>query len=181
MHHVLQSERNMARTAVHGEAEVEAAKRLAGAAKSLMQLRQSQAILIPALTGASLETTAEIVGLSRDRVCVLRRQFRADESQGVDAQEKRGGRRRELMSVDEEVRFLASWEEKAEGGGVLVVPPIHVALQQAVGHKVPKSTVYRMLARHGWRKIAPDTRHPNVDVEAQGFFKKTSQSPLRKR
>jgi hypothetical protein len=172
---------DMARTAIHDEAEIEAAKRLAGEAKSLMQLRQSQAILIPALTGASLEMTAEIVGLSRDRVCVLRRRFRADDSQGVDAQERRGGRRRELLSADQEVAFLAPWAEKAESGGVLVVPPIHAALERVVGHKVPKSTIYRMLARHGWRKLAPDTRHPNVDVEAQGLFKKTSprQSPRR--
>jgi transposase len=171
----------MARTAIHDEGEIEAAKRLAGDAKSLMQLRQSQAILIPALTGASLETTAEIVGLSRDRVCVLRRQFRASDGQGLDAQEKRGGRRRELMSAEEEVSFLAPWSKKAEGGGVLVVPPIHAALEQAVGHKVPKSTVYRMLARHGWRKLAPDTHHPKVDVEAQGLFKKTLHSQLPKR
>jgi transposase len=171
----------MARTAIHDEAEIEAAKRLAEEATSLMQLRQSQAILIPALTGASLETTAEIVGLSRDRVCVLRRQFRADDRQGVDARERRGGRRRELMSVTQEVSFLAPWAEKAESGGVLVVPPMHAALEQVVGHKVPKSTVYRMLARHGWRKIAPDTRHPNVDFEAQGLFQKTSRRPLPRR
>ena len=171
----------MARIAVHGQAEIEAARRLAGEARSLMQLRQSQAMLIPALTGASLQTTAQILGLSRDRVCVLRRQFRANGARPVDAQEKRGGRRRELMSVDEEVSFLASWSHKAQSGGVLVVPPIHAALERAVGHKVPKSTVYRLLARHGWRKLAPDTRHPKVDVEAQGVFKKTSPAPLPRR
>ena len=44
-------------------------------ASTLQELRQGQAILLPALTGATLDTTAEILGLSRDRVCVLRRQF----------------------------------------------------------------------------------------------------------
>ena len=163
----------MGRVARHDEEEIEAAKQLAAEAKSLMQLRQSQALLIPALTGASLETTAEILGLGRNRVCVLRRQFRAAGNRGIDAQEKRGGRRRELMSPEQEVAFLAPWVEQAASGGVLVVPPIHAALEQAVGHRVPKSTVYRLLARHGWRKVAPDTRHPKVDREAQKAFKKT--------
>jgi len=163
----------MGRVANHSELEIEGAKRLATEAKSLMQLRQSQAILIPALTGASLDTTAEILGLGRNRVCVLRRQFRASGHQGVEAKEKRGGRRHQLMTVEQETAFLSPWVEKAAGGGVLVVPPIHAALEGAVGRRVPKSTVYRLLARHGWRKLAPDTRHPKVDREAQEAFKKT--------
>jgi transposase len=110
----------------------------------------------------------------------LRRQFRASGGQGLDAQEQRGGRRRELMSQQDEIKFLTPWAEQAQDGGVLVVPPIHAALERAVGYKVPKSTVYRMLARHGWRKIAPDTRHPNVDVGAQELFKKTSLVRLPK-
>ena len=85
------NEAGMGRIANHGELEIEAAKRLAVEAKSLMQLRQSQAILIPALTGASMDTTAEILGLGRNRVCVLRREFRASGYQGVEAKEKRGG------------------------------------------------------------------------------------------
>lgn len=171
----------MARTARYEEYEIESAKQLAVEAKGLMQLRQSQTMLIPALTGASLETTAEILGLGRNRVCVLRRQFRAAGGQGVDAQERRGGRRNELMTVEQEKAFLAPWAEKAADGGVLVVPPIHEALEQTVGHTVLKSTVYRLLARHGWRKIAPDTRHPKADACAQESFKKNSRNGLMKR
>ena len=167
------NEAGMGRIANHGELEIEAAKRLAVEAKSLMQLRQSQAILIPALTGASMDTTTEILGLGRNRVCVLRREFRASGNQGVEAKEKRGGRRHQLMTVEQEIAFLAPWVEKAADGGVLVVPPIHAALEWAVGHSVPKSTAYRLLARHGWRKLAPDTRHPKADPEAQEAFKKT--------
>lgn len=172
---------DMARTARHEEYEIEAAKRLAAEARSLMQLRQSQSILIPALTGASMDKTAEILGMSRSRVCVLRRRFRASGGQGVDGKEKRGGRRRALMSVEQETAFLAPWVEKAHGGGVLVAPPIHAALEEAVGHAVPKSTVYRLLARHGWRKVTPDTRHPKVDPRAQESFKKTSRNASSRR
>lgn len=165
----------MARTAKHTVDEIEAAKKAAAEAKTVMQLRQCQAVLIPALTGADIDLTAEILGLGRSRVCVLRRDFRANNCQPVEARERRGGRRNQLMSFDEERKFLSPWIEKAEAGGVLVVPPIHAAFEQAVGRKVPKSTVYRLLARHGWRKVAPDTRHPKSDPEAQETFKKTSR------
>jgi hypothetical protein len=39
---------------------------------------------------------------------------------------------------------------------------------------VAASVVYRMLARHGWRKVAPDTRHPKSDPVAQEDWKKNS-------
>lgn len=171
----------MARIARHEESEIASAKVAVAEAKSLIHLRQSQAILIPALTGAGLDITAEILGLGRNRVCVLRREFRSNKYQPVEAREKRGGRRNQLMSIDEEKQFLAPWIEKAGHGGVLVVPPIHAAYEEAVGRKVPKSTVYRLLARHGRRKVSPDTRHPKSDPETQEGFKKNSRASLPKR
>jgi hypothetical protein len=65
-----------------------------------------------------------------------------------------GERRRQLLSEEEEPRFLAPWVAQAESGGLLVVPPIHATLETQPGRRVPASTVYRMLARHGWRKVA---------------------------
>ena len=41
------------------------------------------------------------------------------------------------------------------------------------------STVYRMLARHGWRKPAPDTYHPQGDAERREVWKKTARSHSR--
>jgi hypothetical protein len=44
-----------------------------------------------------------------------------------------------------------------------------------------------MLARHGWRKLAPDTEHPQGDAGVREDWKKTPQyagrnaSPLEKR
>jgi Winged helix-turn helix len=166
----------MARTARYDEGELKAALKLVTEATTVQELRQGQAVLLPALTGASLETTAEVLGLSRDRVCVLRRQFgELLKTPSKFKEERRGGRRRQLMSIEEEKEFLVPWVEKAATGGVLVVPPIHLAFQERVGRSVPKSTIYRLLARHGWRKITPDTRHPKVDVTAQEEFKKNSK------
>ncbi|WP_425286994.1 winged helix-turn-helix domain-containing protein [Nitrosomonas communis] len=34
-----------------------------------------------------------------------------------------------------------------------------------------------MLHRHGWRKLAPDKRHPKADVLAQDEWKKNFKTP----
>ena len=57
---------------------------------------------------------------------------------------------------------------------MIVVPPLHAALEDRAGHRVPKSTIYRLLARHGWRKLATDTRHTKQDEQAQEDLKKLS-------
>lgn len=172
----------MARPARHDEGEIKVALQMVSDATTLQELRQGQAILLPALTGATMDTTAEVLGLSRDRVCVLRRQFsKLSKSSSVSLGERRGGRRRELLSIEEEKAFLEPWVAQAEKGGVLIVPPIHLALEERVGHKVPKSTVYRLLARHGWRKVTPDTRHPKGNESAREEFKKNSPIPSPKK
>jgi transposase len=93
----------------------------------------------------------------------------------------RGGRRHAYLKPEEEEVFLQGFVEQAERGGILVVGEIKAAYEQAVGHVVPKSTVYRMLARHGWRKIAPRPRHPKGDPAAQEAFKKNSPRSSRKK
>ena len=75
------------------------------------------------------------------------------------------------MSLEEEQEFLCQWESKATKGGVLTVPPIHAALVKRLG-ALPMSTTYRLLARHGWRKVQPDTKHPKSDPALQDEFKK---------
>lgn len=84
----------------------------------------------------------------------------------------RGGRRHDNLSIEEEEKFLAYFFEKSKAGEVLVANEVKAAYEGVVGHKVPKSTVYRMLARHGWRKIAPRPRHPKSDLQKQETFKK---------
>jgi len=134
------------------QTEVGDALMVAATAQTLAQLRQCQAILIPALTGASLEVTARLLGVSRNHVCMLRRLFRSGGT--ADAISTRGGRRRALMSIEEEAAFLAACRTSAHPAREPDVAFIHAAFERAVGRQVPKSTVYRLLARHGWQRRA---------------------------
>ncbi len=85
----------------------------------------------------------------------------------------RGGRYRQNLTVEEEDQLLAPFFAKAASGGILVANEVKAAYEERVGRAVPKSTVYRMLARHGWRKIAPRRKHPEADEEKREAFKKT--------
>jgi transposase len=76
------------------------------------------------------------------------------------------------MTVEQEQAFLEPWAEQARDAGVLVVSPLRAALAERLGRPVKASVVYRLLARHGWRKVAPDTRHPKSDPAAQAEWKK---------
>ena len=57
---------------------------------------------------------------------------------------------------------------------MLTVAEIQQAYQEQLGKEVAASTVYRLLDRHGWRKVVPRPRHPKADVAVQAAFKKTS-------
>jgi hypothetical protein len=81
-----------------------------------------------------------------------------------------GGRHRETLTFDEEVAFLETWLDRAKLGEILTAPQIHTDLVNKIGHDIGIMTTYRMLYRHNWRKIKPDTKHSiNPCVNNQKF------------
>jgi transposase len=141
-------------------------------AADVKELRAAQSILLPAVAHTTLEQTAALLGVGRATVARLQQRFR-EELQRTRTSRPWGGRRRAIMSLEEEQAFLAPWAEQARDAGVLVVSPLRAALAEKLGReKVAASVVYRLLARHGWRKVAPDTRHPKSDPVAQAEWKK---------
>ena len=140
----------------------------------LAALRCAQAVLLPAMLGATLEQTAAALGVGRATVSRLQARLRQQCSTPEAAKPSWGGRRRASMTPEEERSFLAPWAQASSAGGVLVVSPLRAALAQKLGRPVAASVLYRMLARHGWRKVAPDTRHPKSDSQVQEEWKKNS-------
>jgi transposase len=134
-------------------------------------LLAAQAVLMPALAHTTLEQTAALLGVGRASVPRLQRRFR-EGLQGACSFPPWGGRRRALMTVEEEKAFLAPWAEQAREARVLVVSPLRAALAGKLGRTVAPSVVYRLLARHGWRKVAADTHHPKSDPVARAEWKK---------
>ena len=153
---------------------VKRAHMTAATSTSVEALRQCQAVLLPALFGATLEQTAHVLGVGRATVARLQAAFRTHGSALPPAARNWGGRRQSLLTPEEERAFLKPWLARAATGNLVVVSPIRAALAQRLGQPVKPSVVYRLLARHGWRKVAPDTRHPKSNPEVQAAWKKNS-------
>ena len=158
---------------------VQRAQAAASTATSLEALRQCQAVLLPALCGATLEQTATALGVGRATVSRLQAAFRKNQAPQPNPARNWGGRRKSLLTPAEEVAFLTPWLASAATGQLVVVAPMREALAQRLGRPVRHSVVYRLLARHHWRKVAPDTRHPKSKPEVREEWKKNFQKNWR--
>jgi transposase len=92
-----------------------------------------------------------------------------------------GGRHRQNLTVEQERELLAPFLEQAADGGVLVVAPVQVAYEAAVGRAVHHSVIYRALHRQGWRKVVPRPKHPKANEEVREAFKKSYPNWSRSR
>ena len=126
-----------------------------------------------------MEQTATAIGTSIGWACQLRRRLIRNGGIRDTAKPTRDGRGRQNLSREEEVTFLAPFIEKATAGGILIVSEIKQALDARLKRKTSLAATYHLLHRHGWRKLAPDKRHPKADVLAQDERKKTLRYPHR--
>jgi transposase len=94
---------------------------------------------------------------------------------GISAVETKGkgGRKRQYLTVEQERQFLDPFFLRAKAGEIATVAEIHHAFEDRIAHEVDESTIYRLLQRHGWRKLVPRPRHPQAQEETQAAFKKT--------
>jgi transposase len=144
-------------------------------ASDVESLRKGLAILLPAQTGISQDQTAQLLGIS---VATVKRYQQAlyQRAHGLGVPERqRGGRHNETLSLEAEDAYLADWKQRAREGQAVLVKQLRADWQRRAGKRIPLYTMYRILARHGWRKVAPDTKHPKGDPAAQEAFKKTSE------
>jgi len=142
-------------------------------AKNVAEFKRVQSVWLRAALDMPVGQIAQATGLASNSVrCYQSRYLKQGESALLGP--GRGGRRRQNLSVAQESELLSGFEARALQGGVLEVREIGQAYEHAVGRAVAKSTVYRMLARHGWRKMAPRPHHPKGDRARQQAFKKNS-------
>jgi transposase len=160
-----------------GTEQLEVAMERLKKAKTVTELRAAQAIVLPLALGLSLEQTALAIGRSVGVTCRMRTLY-----DPVTGDEKKTTRRkcelrnRAKASLEQEARILDEVLREAAIGGVVIVPPLKPAVEARLGKPLALSTLYQMLARHGWRKLAPDKSHPQADPAARDAWKKNSPS-----
>jgi len=151
---------------------VEELSRAMKAQQNLASYRRIQcvylAIKYPEMSSKEI---GEIALYSESRVWSIHAEYRQNGIQGLE--DKRGGRYRENMSIEDEQALLNTFEEESNSGKLVVASKIKLAYEEKVGREVAETTIYRMLDRHGFRKIVPYKRHPKANKEEQDAFKKT--------
>lgn len=115
---------------------------------------------------------ARHVGVSRGFVRQVIQQYNRQGETAINTPGK-GGRRNCYLSWSQERQLIESFKEKARKGHIATAKEIKLAYEQKIGQQVHKTTIYRLLERHQWRKIVPRPSHPQEDLTAQEQFKKT--------
>ncbi len=93
---------------------------------------------------------------------------------------KRELRNRAYTNREHDVEILDEVLTGAMEGGIVIVPPLKAKVEEKLGKGISLSTLYRMLARNGWRKLAPDTVHPKGKPEVREDWKKNSRNAWMK-
>jgi transposase len=147
------------KTALHWKGHPEQRQRI-----QMVLLRES---------GMTQPAIADAMGVS---LSTVNRAHMAYDHGGLKALRRKpsGGRKRENMTLVEEKALLTHFAKAAGAGELLNIHDLKVAYEKAIGHETSKSTVYNLLARHGWRKLMPRPFHPKRDPAAQDAFKKTA-------
>jgi transposase len=77
------------------------------------------------------------------------------------------------IAESEEAVILEQCSELADQGKVLTVADIRRVFDEALGEKTNPDYIYKLLKRHGWRKVMPRARHPKAaSKEEQNSSKK---------
>ncbi|NKB24003.1 MAG: hypothetical protein GKR87_06430 [Kiritimatiellae bacterium] len=121
--------------------------------------KRIQCILLRAHQQMDAEQISKAVGYHIGTVRGLHHEYLRHGEQALDLK-RRGGRRHENMSVEEEKTFLKTFDEQSQAGQLLEVSSLHKAYEKKVKRSVPSSTIYRLLQRHHWGKVMPRPVHP---------------------
>jgi len=72
------------------------------------------------------------------------------------------------LTFEQEAALLEPFKASAKEGKVVSVAEIKKVYDEAIGRSTDsdKGRIYRVLKRHGWRKVMPRSKHPNKADEA---------------
>lgn len=125
------------------------------------------------------QQVATMLQVSKQAVWLWVGQYNREGPEGLE-RKGQGGRRWAYLSWVEEETFLESFLQRAAKGEIITAKQVLPELQKVTGKEISLAYVYRLLHRHGWRKLGPRPRHVKADPQAQEEFKKTSLQSSRK-
>jgi transposase len=119
----------------------------------------------------SAQIISPLVNLSKPSIYKIVEQYNKGGVKGIKYT-ARGGRRRSLLSIEEERALLEAVESKAEQGHIKTANDIRAMVEAKVGKAVSDDYLWDLLKRHGWKKKMPRPHHPQRSLDEQEKFKK---------
>jgi transposase len=153
-------------------AQVGAIRRAMLTAPNTSTFQRLQCLWLRAHEELDTEAIARITGFSVSHVRRVWFDYLHGGLTAAQGQPK-GGRRHQNLTVKQEAAVLAPFQTEARAGRLITVHGIKTRYETRLGHAVPDSTVYRLLARHHWRQVTPRPKHPKNNPAARAAFKKT--------
>jgi transposase len=129
----------------------------------------------------SAELLAPLVNLSVHSIYKIVEKYNQAGADALVYQQK-GGRRRSLLSLEEESELFSSMEKLASRGLIKTANDLRTVVEQKTGKTVSDDYLWDLLHRNGWKKKMPRPHHPKRSIEEQADFKKNSPkswSPLQ--
>ena len=110
------------------------------------------------IEGRNLKDISLATGFAISHISNLIRLYSEKGLEAITGNHYHGNRRN--MSIAEESALLERFQMQAEQGQMLDTRVIAAAYEKAVGHSISSGQIYRVLRRHGWRKVMPRSKHP---------------------
>ena len=120
-------------------------------------------------SGRKREEISEKTGFKKQYITELVGEYREKGLKHFAQKQYKGNNRN--LSYAEEKALLEPFRAKAEAGQIVEVSEILAAYENKIGRPAgSNSQIYYVLARHGWRKVMPRSKHPkkasDEDIEA---------------
>jgi len=142
---------------------------------NLREYRKVSIVLAAQKCNTSLEKVAEFFGYSLSSFHRIRREF-LESAKNLCEKASWGGRRKSYFTQEQEAEIAQKLGDLSVSGGFVDIAQIKEIMEKEAAHPLHKTTIYRFLERHDFRKIAPRKYHPKRDPKAQEAFKKTSKT-----
>lgn len=113
--------------------------------------------------GKTTTEVAKATGMSRVNVSLICKRYK---EQGLEEfMRNKYTSHRRALTEEQEKEILERFEKAAEAGQEVTVKEIKAAFDEVRGKDTGGTYTYKLLKRHGWRKVMPRSRHPKAANE----------------
>lgn len=144
-------------------------------AQKLSDFKRWQILYLISTSNVDATYLSDITGYSKANVYAIVQGYNHSLEGDVSVRQ-RGGRRRSLMSIEEENTLMDGLEQQALKGQILTYLSVKDLVEKKVGKPVSDDFIWDLFKRNHWTKHSPRPHHPKKDVAAQEDYKKNSRT-----